>query len=198
MQAEGDLDDVGDAVVRRTLTPLVLERLGVAARRQEALLEVVGADDAEVLRLDRLAVRAHRRQQLGDAGAVDLLDAEELGERLVRAADFFEHLAPDGGPGQAAKLGDEVAHGAVVSEVAIPGDVGGEVALQAARGVPVRTGRVARPPLLPVRVGGGDLDERLAVPGPAQRQVRIEPRVGLGERLEFPLPPLQHTSRWGL
>ena len=33
---------------------------------------------AEMLRLDRLAVLAHRCEQLGDAAAVDLIDAEEL------------------------------------------------------------------------------------------------------------------------
>ena len=51
------------------------------------------ADDAEMLGGNRLAVLLHRRQQLGDAAAVDLLDAEELRQRLVRAADFVEDLA---------------------------------------------------------------------------------------------------------
>ena len=65
----------------------------VAARRQEPLLEVLGADDAEMLRRDRLAVPLHRREQLGNAVAVDLIDAEEARQRLVRAADFVEDLA---------------------------------------------------------------------------------------------------------
>jgi hypothetical protein len=78
MQAEGKLDDVGNALAGEAFALLILERFGVAARRQEALLEMLGADDAEMLRVDRLAVFAHRRQELGDAVAVDPIDAEEL------------------------------------------------------------------------------------------------------------------------
>ena len=73
------------------------------------------ADDAEMLRGDRLAVLAHRRQQLGDAVAVDLIDAEELRQRLVRAADLVEHLALNGSPGKPAELGDELAHRAMLA-----------------------------------------------------------------------------------
>ena len=112
------------------LAQLILEGIGVAACRQETLLEMLGTDDAEMLGGDRLAVLAHRGQQLGDAAAVDLLDAEELRQRLMRAAHFREHFALDGGPGKPAKLGDELAHRAMLPEVAIPGDVGGEIALQ--------------------------------------------------------------------
>ena len=77
VQPESELDDVGDAFAGRALALLILERLGVAACRQESLLEMLSTDDAEMLRGDRLAVLAHRRQQLGDAAAVDLIDAEE-------------------------------------------------------------------------------------------------------------------------
>ena len=54
---------------------------------------MLGADDAEMLGSDRLAVPLHRRQQPGDAGAVDLIDAEEARQRLMRAADLVEDLA---------------------------------------------------------------------------------------------------------
>ena len=54
---------------------------------------MLGADDAEMLGGNRLAVPLHRRQQSGDAVAVDLLDAEEAGQRLMRAADLVENLA---------------------------------------------------------------------------------------------------------
>ena len=39
---------------------------------------MLSADDAEMLRGNRLGVLAHRCQQLGDASAIDPLDAEEL------------------------------------------------------------------------------------------------------------------------
>ena len=115
MQPEGKLDDVGDAFAGHALAALVLEGVGVAACGQESLLEMLGADDAEMLGGDRLAVLAHRRQQLGDAGAVDLLDAEELRQRLMRAADFVEDLALNGGPGEPAEFGDELAHRATAA-----------------------------------------------------------------------------------
>ena len=153
MQAERELDDVRDALAGHAFALLIFERVGVAARREETLLEMLGADDAEMLRGDRLAVLAHRRQQLGDALAVDLIDAEELRQRLVRAADLVEHLALDGGPGKPAKLGDELPHRAMAPEIAIPGHVGGEIALQPCLVVPVRAGRIARPPFFPSRIG---------------------------------------------
>src|SRR6516225_3343953 len=150
MQAERKLDDVGDGVVGQALAPLVLERLGVAARRQKALPEMVNANDAKMLGLDRLAVPFHRCQELGNAAAVYLLDAEELRQRLVRAADLGEDLALHGGAGQPAKLGDELAHGAITSKIEIAGDMGGEITLESALVVPMRAGRIARPPFLPI------------------------------------------------
>ena len=69
-------------------------------------------------------------------------------------------------------------------QIAIPGHVGGEIALQPRLVVPVRAGRIARPPLFPVGIGRRDVDELLAVPGPAQSQVRIEPDIALGEPLK--------------
>ena len=86
MQPESELDDVGDAFAGRALALLILERVSVAACGQESLLEMILADDAEMLGGDRLAVLAHRRQQLGDAGAIDLLDAEELRQRLMASS----------------------------------------------------------------------------------------------------------------
>ena len=138
MQPEGKLDDVGDAVAGHAFAPLILEGLGVAACCQEPLLEMLGADDAEMLRGNRLAVLAHRRQQLGDAAAIDLLDAEELRQRLVRAADLFEHLALNGSAGKPAELGDELPHRAMLPEIAIPGHVRGEIALQPCLVIPMR------------------------------------------------------------
>ena len=95
MQPESELDDVGDAVGGNAFAALILEGVDSAARRQEPLFEVLGADDAKMLGGDRLAVPLHRGQQLGDAGAVDLIDAEEGGQRLMRAADLVEDLALD-------------------------------------------------------------------------------------------------------
>src|SRR5262249_35359281 len=124
---------------------------------------MVSADDAEKLRVDRLAVPLHCRQQLGDTGAVDLIDAEELRQRLVRAADLSEDFAPHGGAGQPAKLGDELAD----RTVAIAGDMGGEIALQSALVVPMRAGRIAWPPLLPISIGRLDADDTHALPSAA-------------------------------
>jgi hypothetical protein len=51
MQPEGELDDVGDGVGADALAALVLERVDRTARRQKPLLEVLGSDDAEMLRV---------------------------------------------------------------------------------------------------------------------------------------------------
>src|SRR5262249_1339419 len=98
MQAECKLDDVGNAFAGQTFALLIPERFGVAARRQEALLEMLGTDNAEMLGRDRLAVLAHRGQEFSDAIAVDPIDAEELRQRLVRAAHLCEDLALHGSP----------------------------------------------------------------------------------------------------
>src|SRR5262249_44501983 len=157
--------DPGQALVGHALSLLIFERLRVPALGQEQALEMLDADDAEELRRDRPAVLLHRREQLGDAPAVDLVGAEELRQRLVRAADLFEHLALHGGPGEPAELADELPHRAVAPEVAVPGDVGREVALQPRLVVPVRARRIARAPFLPMRIGRLDLDDLLAAPG---------------------------------
>src|SRR5262249_49324204 len=146
----------------------IFEGIGVAARRQKPLPEMLSADDAEMLRLDRLAQALHRRQQLGDAGAVHPLDAEELGQRLMRAAGLFEDFALNGATGESANLGNERPHGALALEIAIPGHMGGKITLQSVLVVPMRTGGIARPPFLPMRIGGGAVGELLATPDPAQ------------------------------
>ena len=134
---------------------------------------------------DRLAVLAHRRQQLGDAGAVDLIGAEECSQRLMGAADFLEHFALDGGPGKPAELGDELAHRAIAPQVAISGHMRGEITLQPGLVVPMRAGRIARPPFFPIGIGRRHVDELLAEPGTAQSQVRVEPDIALGEPYEL-------------
>src|SRR5258708_22752326 len=73
MQAECELDHIREAILVDALALLIFERLRVAASSQKPRLEMVLADDAEVFRRDRPRVLAHRREQLGDAGAVDLL-----------------------------------------------------------------------------------------------------------------------------
>jgi hypothetical protein len=87
------------------------------------------ADDSEMLGGDWLGVLAHRRHQLGDAGAIDLLDSEECLQGLMRAAHLFQHLALNGGPGKPAELGDEFPHRATLTKFAIPGHVRCEIAL---------------------------------------------------------------------
>src|SRR5262249_3876735 len=176
MQAEGQLDNERNAVLGKTLLQLVIERLSVATRSQEALREMLTPDDAKMLRCYLLAVLLHRRQQLLDARVVDALDAEELRQRLMRAADLGEDLALHGGAGKSPELGDEFPHRALAPKLTVA-HVGGEIALQPAGIVPVRAGRIARPPLLPIRIGGLDVDKLLAVPESAQCQVRIEPHI---------------------
>ena len=87
------------------------------------------ADDAKMLGGDRLAMPLHRLEQPGDAGAVDLVDAEEGRQRLMRAADIVEDLALTRGPGETTKFGKELAHRAALAEVAVAGDMGGKIAL---------------------------------------------------------------------
>src|SRR6516165_1857620 len=62
MQAECDLDDEGNAVLGVARLQLILERVDVAARRQEPRLEMLAPDDAEMLGLNRLAGVADRPQ----------------------------------------------------------------------------------------------------------------------------------------
>ena len=130
MQPEGKLDDVGNAVAGHAFAALIFESVDVAARCQESLLEMLDADDAKMLGGNRLAVLPHRRQQLGDALAIDLIDAEELRQRLMRAAYLGQYLALNGSAGEPTELADELAHRAVLPELAIPGHVRGEIALQ--------------------------------------------------------------------
>ncbi len=85
MQPEGELDHIRDAVAGDAFAALILESVDGAARRQEPLLEMLGADDAEMLGSDRLPVSAHRRQELGDAGAIDSIGAEEARKRRRKA-----------------------------------------------------------------------------------------------------------------
>ena len=91
MQPEGELDDIGDAV-GHALAALILEGVSGAARGQEPLFEVFGADNAEMLGRDRLAVPLHRRQQLGDAIAIHPVGAEELRQRLMGTGDLVRIL----------------------------------------------------------------------------------------------------------
>src|SRR5262249_34699059 len=120
MQAESDLDDVGNSILGDALALLIFEGVGVTARCEKSLLEMLGTDDAEMMRGHRLAVLAHHCPQLGDALAVDLIDAEELRERLMRAADLGEHLALDGTPGKPTELANKFPHGAMAIQIAIP------------------------------------------------------------------------------
>src|SRR5271166_5924179 len=181
MEPEGELNDVGDIVAARALAALIHERIHIAARREEPLFQMVGADDAETGGIDRLAVALHRREKPGDAGAIDLLDAKEVRQRLARTTDFSEDSALDRGAGESAKLGNELTHRAVLAEVAVSRHMGGEIALQPGFVIPMGAGRIARSPLLPVGPGRRDVDELLAKEDPAQAQMRIEPAVGLDQ-----------------
>ena len=136
VQAEGELDDIGNAV-GHAFAALILEGVDSAARGQEPLFEVFGADDAEMLGLDRLANRFIARQELGDAVAIHPVGAEEARQRLMRAADLGQDLALNGGAGEPAKLGDEFPHRAALPEVAVSRHMGGEIALQPGLVIPM-------------------------------------------------------------
>src|SRR5262249_49253902 len=90
MQTEGDLDNVWNAFGGRSFALLIFESFRVAACLQESLLQMFDADDAEMLGRNWLAVLPHRREQLGDAGAVHPLDAEELGDQSALQQIVFE------------------------------------------------------------------------------------------------------------
>ena len=77
MQPEGKLDDVRNAVAGHAFAALIPEGVNVAACCQKSLLKMLDADDAKMLGSNGLAVLAHRCQQLGNAAAIDLIDAEE-------------------------------------------------------------------------------------------------------------------------
>src|SRR5262249_24877984 len=121
------------------------------------------ADDTEMLGGDRLSMFAHRREQLGDALAVDLLDAKELSERLVRAADLFEHLALNGRARKAAKLPEESPNGGVIPRTGVPGQMGAEITIRRRLLIPRRGGRMPRFPFFPSRFCGGAMAEASAI-----------------------------------
>src|SRR5215472_4609145 len=129
VQPESEFDDIGDAVTVDALPAFILEGLGGAAGGEEARLEVLGADDAEMPRSDRLAVLLHGCQQPGDAVAVDPVGAEKVRQRLMRAADLGEDPALARGPAEPAEFADECPHGAAFAEIAVSGDMRGEIAL---------------------------------------------------------------------
>src|SRR5262245_5567874 len=128
MQAECKLDNIGNSV-SHAFALLIFEGLGISASHQESLLKMLDTDDAEMLRQDRLAVLAHCPQQLGNALAIDLIDAEELRQRLMRAPDLGKNFPPHDRTGQAAKFGQEVPHRAFALEVAIPRNMRSHVML---------------------------------------------------------------------
>ena len=183
-QAEDELDDIGNAI-GHALATLILEGVDSAARGEEPLFEVFDADHAEMLGRDWLAQSLHRGQELGDAVAIHPVSAEELRQRLVRTADFGQDLALNGGAGEPAKLGNELPHGAALPEIAVSRHMGGEIALQPCLIIPVGAGRIARTPLLPVGMGRLLVDELLAEPGPAHREMWVEPHVGQDEPLDL-------------
>ena len=84
MQPERKLDDVRNAVAGHAFAALILESITIAACCQKPLLEMLDANDAKMLGSNRLAVPPHRAKQLADALAIDLIDPEELRQRLVR------------------------------------------------------------------------------------------------------------------
>jgi hypothetical protein len=47
----------------------------------------------------------------------------------MRAADFFQYFALNGGAGEPAELAEECSYRALLPEVAIPGDVRSEIPL---------------------------------------------------------------------
>jgi hypothetical protein len=61
---------------------------------------------------------------------IDLIDAEEPSQRLVRTTYLGHYPAPNFGAGKPAEFGDELTHRAVLREVAVPRHVRGEIALQ--------------------------------------------------------------------
>ena len=79
MQTKSDLDNVRNPFAGHALSLLILEGVDIAACGLETLLEMLGADDAEMLWSYRLAVPPHRGQELGNATAIDPIDAEEVG-----------------------------------------------------------------------------------------------------------------------
>src|SRR5262249_14913444 len=130
MQPERELDDVGNAFAGHALAALILESIDIAARCKKPLLEMLDTNDTKMLGSNRLAVPPHRSQQLGDAFAIDLIDPEELRQRLVRTTYLGKYLAPNGSPRKPAKLGNERSHRAMPPEIAISRHVRSQITLQ--------------------------------------------------------------------
>ena len=81
-QAEGAFDDVGN-VPRDPDLPLILERLFGAAGGEEARLEMLPADDAQMLWRDWRRVALHGREQSANSNAIDPAVSEKAAQRLA-------------------------------------------------------------------------------------------------------------------
>ena len=90
--------------------------------------------------------------QAGERRVVEVLAVGKRGQR-ARASPVEPRIAFALPCRQAAKLGDQLTHGAHPPAIGIVGDVAGDQALKVRSRVPVRRGRVRRLPFGPRRVG---------------------------------------------
>ena len=132
------------------------------------------ADGAEQRWLDRLGMRLHGAKQACRLHRIDRLAGNQIRQRGADEPEALQHRLLLGAARQATELRDELADRAVAPAICIMGGIGGDQPLKARRRIPVRRGRIARPPLRPGRIGRGDRP-RLAEPVDAKRQVGVEP-----------------------
>jgi hypothetical protein len=136
--AECTLDDPRDAI-GEAVGALILKRGHLASGAREPPLEVRLSDDADLGRLDRLAVGLHCGKQNLDEVAVETIIAiAQRGKRRTCEAGRVEHLFLGGAAAEAAKFSDDLAHGSSTSEVLVMGEVGGDQSFEVLGLVPVR------------------------------------------------------------
>ena len=139
----------------------------------------LGPDGAFFWEGHRQALACARGGQLSRIDPVRIVSpvvVGQLGEVHPGHASRPEHHLLLSRTRESAELGNELPDRPVTAVVSIVRDVAGDEPLEVLVVIPMRTGRVARDPLLPGAVGRFHMN-RLAEPFDVERQVRIQPGV---------------------
>src|SRR5271166_1224189 len=114
-QAESAFDDIGN-VLGDPCLPLIFECLFGPAGGHEARLEMLSADDAQMLWRDWRRLALHGLEQLANSNSIDPVFSEKAAQRESRDAGFGEDRFLLLRAAQAAKFGDELTHRPVLPE----------------------------------------------------------------------------------
>ena len=146
--AESGLDEIGDAVVVLVGDLAIVEALHLAAGLRKRASKWSRPMMPSMRRLDRLGVRLHRVEQRRAEDAMSTALSLIRLDSGARASPVASSTRPClAVRGEAAELGDELAHGAVALALGVMNHIGGDQPGKPLRRIPVRRGRVGRLPL---------------------------------------------------